>query len=123
MSEQKKKKPHPAALTGAQKRALRAQAHHMKAIVWVGQNGLTEPVAQAIEAALRDHELLKVSLSAGSAKERKIEAAEIGVETGSLVVQVIGKVGVFYRRKKKNPVISIPGTILKEAPPSEDTDS
>ena len=123
MSEQKKKLPHPAALTGAQKRALRSQAHHLKAIVWVGQNGLTEPVAQAIEAALRDHELVKVSLSAGSAKERKVEAVEVGRATGSLVVQVIGKVGVFYRRKKKNPVIQIPGALIKEVPETEESDS
>ena len=123
MSEQKKKLPHPAALTGAQKRALRSQAHHLKAIVWVGQNGLTEPVAQAIEATLRDHELVKVSLSAGSAKERKVEAVEVGRATGSLVVQVIGKVGVFYRRKKKNPVIQIPGALIKEVPETEESDS
>jgi RNA-binding protein len=121
MSENNKRAPRPPALTGAQRRALRAQAHHLKAVVWVGQNGLTEPVAKAIQIALNDHELIKVSLSAGSSKERKVEAASVGEETGSLVVQVIGKVGVFYRRKKNDPVVKIPGKLLKEAPAEDDS--
>ena len=99
----------PASLTGAQKRALRAQAHHLKAIVWVGQHGLTDTVERAILTAINDHELVKVSIGEETAAARKALAASIGQATGSHVVQVIGKVGIFYRQKKTDPVVQLPG--------------
>ena len=70
---------------------------------------MTEAVKRAIRAALGDHELIKVSLGGASSKERKALAAIIAEQTGSHVVQTIGKVGAFYRRKKTDPVVPLLG--------------
>ncbi|MBL4818126.1 MAG: YhbY family RNA-binding protein [Deltaproteobacteria bacterium] len=39
---------------------LKAQAHHLKPIVQIGKNGLTESVLKEIDAALEAHELIKI---------------------------------------------------------------
>ena len=50
------------ALTGKQRRALRALGHHLEPVVQVGHAGITDGVVAALEQALWDHELVKVKL-------------------------------------------------------------
>ena len=47
-------------LSGAQRKHLRGLAHHVKPVVHVGKNGVTDPVLQEVEEALDSHELIKV---------------------------------------------------------------
>ena len=60
-------------------RWLRAKAHHMKPIVIIGQHRVTEAVVKHIDAALEQHELLKVRLTAAE-KIEAVEAAQQLVE-------------------------------------------
>ncbi|MCP4138258.1 MAG: ribosome assembly RNA-binding protein YhbY [bacterium] len=95
-------------LSGAQKRKLRAQAHHLKPVIQVGQKGLTESLVEAIDRALIDHELIKVKF--GDFKDEKKEiAAEIAKETESALVGLIGNVAILYREspdeEKQNIVV------------------
>ncbi len=39
---------------------LKAQAHHLKPIVLVGKNGITDSILKEIDAALEAHELIKI---------------------------------------------------------------
>ena len=48
------------AMTGKERAALRAEAHHLRALVHVGHQGLTEAIRVSLDDALRTHELVKV---------------------------------------------------------------
>ena len=53
----------PSMMTATERRQLRAQGHHLKPVVQIGQAGLTEGVIQATQVALEQHELIKVSIN------------------------------------------------------------
>ena len=48
-------------LTSKQRALLRSEAHHLSATVHVGHQGVTRALSQALDDALRTHELVKVS--------------------------------------------------------------
>ena len=53
----------PMTLSSKERAALRAEAHHLTALVHVGHHGLTDALRQTLDDALRTHELVKVALS------------------------------------------------------------
>ena len=96
-------------LRGKQLRWLRARAHHLKPVVIIGQDRVTEGVIAHIDAALEQHELLKVRLTAAE-KAEAIDAAEQLVRaTGARMVQRIGHTLVLYRRRRNAaPTLKLP---------------
>jgi RNA-binding protein len=115
MSEQVDPKLQPFEITGAQKRALRGQGHALKALLRLGQKGLTDEFVESVRMALADHELIKVSMGSDVPKARKEQAKELAQRTGSHLAQTIGKIALLYRRRIHRPEIQIPGKVL-EAP-------
>lgn len=87
-----------AELTGAQRKHLRGLAHHLKPVVHVGKNGLTETVVESIDQALDDHELIKVKLVDPQGRKREL-AEEIADRSGGAWVGLVGKVVTLYRRQ------------------------
>ena len=85
-------------MTGKERAALRSEAHHLTPLVHVGHQGLTPTVIQALDDALRTHELVKVQLGRHADVKAKDAAAALGTATGAAVVQVIGKTATLYRR-------------------------
>ena len=84
-------------LKGSQKKYLRAQAHHLKPVVMIGAKGLTMQLISSVNAALNDHELIKVKF--GEFKEAKKEISEeIAQATKSEFIGLIGNVVIFYRQ-------------------------
>jgi RNA-binding protein len=96
------------ALTEKQKKHLRRLAHPMNPIVMLGNAGLTDGVAAELDRALTDHELVKVSARVGDRDARNDALATLASRTASELVQRIGHVGVFYRRRKDLPKILLP---------------
>ena len=92
-------------LKAAQKKNLRAQAHHLKPVVTVADKGLSETVVAEIERALNDHELIKVKLR-GERDVRKAWAQSIAAQCQAELVQSIGQVACFYRKHPEKPVIN-----------------
>jgi putative YhbY family RNA-binding protein len=86
-------------LTPAQRRDLKARAHHLQPVVMIGDSGLTPQVAREIEANLKAHELIKVRVLGDDREARMDLVAAICAETGASPVQQIGKILVFYRPK------------------------
>jgi RNA-binding protein len=86
-------------LTSAERRALRARAHHLKPVVLIGDAGLTPEVAREIDVSLKSHELIKIRMAGDGRETRQALAAAISDATGSEVVQTIGKILVVYRPK------------------------
>lgn len=91
------------ALSGAQRRQLRAMAHEMKPLVLVGQRGVTENLIQNLNEQLLAHELVKVKVHDPDALEDV--ARTLAASTESALVQWIGKVLLFYRAHPENPTI------------------
>ena len=96
-------------LTGKQNRFLRGLGHGLKPFVMIGKHHLSEEVVKATNEALETHELIKVKIQDGCLEDRKIVAAELAVETGAAVVQVIGKNFLLYRQNE-DKTINLPKT-------------
>jgi RNA-binding protein len=96
------------ALTEKQKKHLRRLAHPMNPIVMLGNAGLTDAVVAELDRALTDHELVKVSARIGERDARNVALTMLASRTLSELVQRVGHVGVFYRRRNELPKILIP---------------
>ena len=94
-------------LTGKQRRQLRALGHHLEPVVQVGKEGATAGVVVALEAALRDHELVKVRLGESAPGDRHDLAAALAAVCGSELVQVLGRTVLLYRRHPADPQIEL----------------
>ncbi|MDJ0873201.1 MAG: ribosome assembly RNA-binding protein YhbY [Gammaproteobacteria bacterium] len=81
-----------------EKRALRARAHQLKAVVTIGAGGLTKAVVAETNLALDHHELVKIRLAAEDRQRKNQVATELCNQTGAELVQLIGHVAVLYRR-------------------------
>lgn len=90
-------------LSGKDRAALRAEAHHLTATVHVGQQGLTPSLIQSLDDALRTRELVKVQLGRQVDVKAKEAAKALAEATGSSVVQVIGKTVTLYRENPELP--------------------
>jgi RNA-binding protein len=95
------------ALTPAQRRWLKGQAHHLKPIVTVGQAGLTEAVLAELDLALAHHELLKVRVSVGDRDLRDAVIGPLTERSGATLITRIGNCAVLFRPnpKKRSPMI------------------
>jgi RNA-binding protein len=85
-------------LTGAQKRALKSRAQLLEAVIRIGQSGVTDALLQSLDNALSQHELVKVRF-ANFKEERKNLAPQLAERTSSALIQQVGNVAVFFRRR------------------------
>jgi RNA-binding protein len=95
-------------LSEKQKKHLRRLAHPLRPIVMLGNAGLTDGVVSELDRALTDHELVKVSARVGAHAIRDAVLASLAARTSAELVQRIGHVGVFFRRRAQLPKILIP---------------
>ena len=90
-------------MTGKERAALRAEAHHLAPRVHVGQHGVSETLVQALDDALRTRELVKVQLGRNAEVSARDAASALAEATDASVVQVIGKTVTLYRRNPDIP--------------------
>ena len=102
--------PSPAApvppLRGAQRKWLRAKAHPLRPVVQVGERGVSPAVIQAVEAALADHELVKIRLL--EPPDKKAMAEQLAAATGSHLCGLVGHTVILYRPDPEKPRIELP---------------
>jgi RNA-binding protein len=103
-------------LTSKQRRHLRALAHHLNPVVMVGNAGVTDGVAEAVDVALTRHELIKVRVDADAPEDRHEVADALTTRLRASEVQVIGHVVVLYRRHPPEPQIALPDLPAAAAP-------
>jgi putative YhbY family RNA-binding protein len=84
-------------LTPAQRRSLRAKAHHLQPVVTIGQHGLTPAVLHEVDLALLKHELIKIRVFSDARDDREALLARICAEMECAAVQHLGKVLVVWR--------------------------
>jgi RNA-binding protein len=76
---------------------LRGLGHHLKPLVILGREGVSNNVVSAANAVLSAHELVKVRIGNGCLLERREAAAVIAAKTGSEIVSVLGKTFLIFR--------------------------
>jgi len=76
---------------------LRGLGHHLKPLVMLGREGVSDNVVSAANAVLSAHELVKVRIGNGCLLERREAAAVIAAKTGSEIVSVLGKTFLIFR--------------------------
>ncbi|AHV96433.1 ribosome assembly RNA-binding protein YhbY [Paenibacillus sabinae] len=95
-------------LTGKQKRYLRSLAHHLDPVFQVGKGGVNEHLVRHIEEAIEKRELMKVSVLNNCDEDPKDVGAELAEQSGSELVQVIGKTIILYKESRDNKTIELP---------------
>jgi RNA-binding protein len=88
-------------LTQEQKKQYKSIGHHLKPVVTVADNGLTEGVLAEFERALSDHELIKIKVNILDREQRLATIAELCKTAKADLAQVIGKMALIYRKNPK----------------------
>lgn len=94
-------------------RALRAQAHHLRPIVSISQNGLSDAVIKEIDRSLKAHELIKVRLYGIERDDREALLATICEQLNCAPVQHIGNILVLWR---PNPADEVKAPTARRKP-------
>jgi len=84
-------------LTPAERRAHRAEAHHLDPVVAIGADGLTPAVLKEADAALKAHGLIKVRVFSDDRSAREEILATLCERLDAASVQHIGKLLVLWR--------------------------
>lgn len=96
------------ALTNAQTRFLRGQAHGLKAMLQVGGKGISDALVAEVDGALEHHELIKVKIAAEDREAREAMVEELARRAGAALVQRIGHTAVLFRPSKDHRRIVLP---------------
>ncbi|MCC6244247.1 MAG: YhbY family RNA-binding protein [Gemmatimonadaceae bacterium] len=84
-------------MTGKERAALRAEAHHLDVQVHIGHQGLTPAVLQALDDVLRTHLLVKLQVAKAGELSAKDAAHQLAEAMGAEVIQVIGRTCTLFR--------------------------
>jgi putative YhbY family RNA-binding protein len=86
-------------LSVAERKAHRAEAHHLDPVVMIGNDGLTPAVRKEADAALKSHGLIKVRVLGDDREARETMFQQLCDELGAAPIQHIGKLLVLWRPK------------------------
>jgi RNA-binding protein len=86
-------------LSVAERKAHRAEAHHLDPVVMVGNEGLTAAVKKETDAALSAHGLIKVRVLGDDREQREAIFQQLCEELNAAPIQHIGKLLVLWRPK------------------------
>ena len=95
-------------LSNPQRAYLRSQAHHLKPVVQIGKQGLTDAVLATIDQNLLAQELIKVKFL--DFRDQKQDLAEqVQAALGCELISIIGNIAILYReqpdpQKRKVPL-------------------
>jgi RNA-binding protein len=84
-------------LTTAERRAFRADAHHLDPVVMIGGDGLTPAVLKEADNALKAHGLIKVRVLGDDRAAREEMYAQMCDKLNAGPIQHIGKLLVLWR--------------------------
>ena len=93
----------PVALTAAQTRFLRGQAHDLKALLQIGNKGVTPAFIAELDGVL-----VKVKVAGEDREARDAMITDLADRTDAALVQRIGHTAVLYRPSKERRHIVLP---------------
>lgn len=91
-------------LSNKQKQYLKGEAHHLKPVVMIGANGLTEGVLAEIDNALSYHELIKVKVSSEDRETKKLICDAIIRETKAIQIQLVGSILTLFKQSEEKKI-------------------
>ena len=91
-----------------QKAYLKKLANPISHRYLIGKGGLDDKFVAELNDVLEARELIKVGILQNASCEPKQIAEELAERLDADLVQVIGRVMVYYRKSKKNPKIVVP---------------
>lgn len=91
-----------------QKAYLKKLANPISRRYLIGKGGLDDKFVAELNDALEARELIKVGILQNASCEPNQIAEELAERLNADLVQVIGRVMVYYRKSKKNPKIVVP---------------
>jgi len=103
-------------LSPAERRALKARAHHLNPVVIVGDAGLTEAVLREIDVHLKSHELIKIRVAGDDRDARASMMNTVCASLNASAVQQIGKLLVVYRPKPPEELVPAEEKKRRRAP-------
>lgn len=90
--------PNLSGLSNQERKRLKGLGHHLKPVVIIAGQGLSEGVVAEINRALTDHELIKIRVAVGDRAEREALAAQCCQLNRAQCVAQIGRSLILYRR-------------------------
>lgn len=81
----------------AERKKLRADAHHLSPVVTIGANGLSPTVEKEVDAALAAHGLVKIRVHEDDRQVRQEILSRLAEALDAAAVQHIGKLLVLWR--------------------------
>ncbi len=89
-------------LPPAERRALRARAHHLHPVIVIGEAGLTPAVLHEIDNALKGRELIKIRVLGSDRRAREALIGSICATLAASPVQHIGRILVVFRPRPES---------------------
>ena len=84
-----------------QKKFLKAEAHHLRPVMNIGKEGVTEAFLKELDQQLDIHELLKVKVLNNCMEEWDAMLPKFK-SIDANVIQRIGHVGILFRQRKQD---------------------
>ena len=88
-------------MTGSERATLRKAANALSPVFQIGKADVTEPVIEAVDAALEKRELIKLSVLESASVSARDAANLLAEATGAEIIQCIGRKLVLYRKSEK----------------------
>lgn len=85
-------------LSAQNKKKLRTLAMNLPSMIQIGKGNLSEALFESLSNDLEAHELVKVTMQKTAAISVREAAIECASQTGSDIVQIIGRTFTLYRR-------------------------
>jgi|LAHS01.1.fsa_nt_gb RNA-binding protein len=92
-------------LTPKNKALLKKLANPIQPSLTIGKGEVDATLIKSVDAALEAHELIKLHVLTTQGETLDATAGVLAEKTKSDVVEIIGRMIVLYRPRKKNPTI------------------
>ncbi len=92
-------------MTSKQRAYLRSLASNIDAIIQIGKDGVGDNLIEQVDGAIKNRELIKLTVLETSPIAAADAAIEIAERTKSEVIQIIGRKIVLFRRNPQKPKI------------------
>ena len=93
-------------LSNSQLRKFKAAAQHLEPMLKVGKAGLSDGFIRSVDAALAQHELVKIKFAEFKEQKKQL-APQLAEKTASHVIMRVGNVVVLHRPR---PVAEAPAS-------------
>lgn len=89
-------------MTGKERAGLRKIAQNYDCVVYIGKEGITESVVNAVQEAIEARELIKCSVQQNSDLTARMACDALCEIIGAEGISCVGRKFVLYKRSEKN---------------------